>query len=97
MIVGKNYGTTPHGHRHAYGQRLKNANIDARTIQVAMHHKSVVSHKVYTEPTIADVTASLNNSTASLDNGFVLPMQTEIDSWMNEETKQQNGYRYRRK
>lgn len=97
LIVGKNYGTTPHGHRHAYGQRLKNANIDARTKQVAMHHKSIKSHEVYTEPTIADVTASLNNATTSLNNGCLLPMQTEIDAWMNEEIKQQNKYRYRRK
>lgn len=97
LIVGKKYGTTPHGHRHAYGQRLKNANIDDRIKQVAMHHKSIESQKVYTEPTVADVTASLNNATASLDNGYVLPMQTEIDAWMNEETKQQNRYRYRRK
>ena len=62
-----------------------------------MHHKSINSQKVYTEPSVADVTASLNNATASLDNGCVLPMQTEIDEWMNEETKQQNRYRYRRK
>lgn len=97
LIVGKKYGTTPHGHRHAYGQRLKNANIDDRIRQVAMHHKSIESQKVYTEPTVADVTASLNNATASLDNGCLIPMQTEIDAWMNEETKQQNIYRYRRK
>lgn len=97
LIVGKKYGTTPHGHRHAYGQRLKNANIDALIKQVAMHHKSIESHKVYTEPTVADVTASLNNATVSLDNGCVIPMQNEIDEWMNEETKQRNKYRYRRK
>jgi len=97
LTVGKKDGTTPHGHRHAYGQRLKNAEISERIIQSAMHHKSIESQKVYTEPTVADVTASLNNATASLDNGCVLPMQTEIDEWMNEETKQQNRYRYRRK
>ena len=45
-----------------------------------MHHKSIESQKVYTEPTVADVTALLNNATASLDNGCVLPMQTEIDA-----------------
>ena len=97
MIVGKNYGTTPHGHRHAYGQRLKNANIEDRIKQVAMHHKSIESQKVYTEPTVADVTASLNKATESLDNNYILPMQTEIDAWMNEEMKQQKRYRYRRK
>lgn len=30
LTVGKKDGTTPHGHRHAYGQRLKNANIPDR-------------------------------------------------------------------
>lgn len=93
LTVGKKDGTTPHGHRHAYGQRLKNANIHDRIKQIAMHHKSIESQKVYTEPTVSDVTVSLNNATASLDNGCVLPMQTEIDAWMNEETKQQNRYR----
>lgn len=96
LTVGKNFGTTPHGHRHAYGQRLKNANIDDRIKQVAMHHKSIESQKVYTEPTVSDVTASLNKATASLDNGFVLPIKTEIDAWMNEETKHQNRCQYRR-
>lgn len=93
LLFGKKYGTTPHGHRHAYGQRLKKANISNRNIQITMHHKSMMSQEVYTEPTVAEVTASLNNATASLDNGCVLPMQSEIDAWMNEETKQQNRYR----
>lgn len=97
LTVGKEFGTTPHGHRHAYGQRLENAHIDPHIIQVAMHHKSIESQKVYTDPTVAVVTTSLNKATTSLDNGLVLPMQTEIDAWMNEETKQQNKYRYRGK
>ena len=97
LTVGKKDGTTPHGHRHAYGQRLKNAKLSRLIIQICMHHKSEKSQDVYTEPTVADVTTSLNNTTASLDNGCVLPMKTEIDAWMNEETKQQNRYRYRRK
>ncbi|HYE68267.1 MAG TPA: gamma-mobile-trio recombinase GmtY [Anaerovoracaceae bacterium] len=97
LTVGKKYGTTPHGHRHAFGQRLKNANIDDRIKQIAMHHKSPESQKVYTEPTISDVTASLNEATATLDNGFVLPMQTEIEAWMDDEKKQMNRYLYRRK
>lgn len=96
LSVGKKEGTTPHGHRHAYGQRLKDNNMSDRIIQVAMHHKSILSHKVYTEPSVSDVTATLNNATLSLDSGYVLPMQTEIDAWMNEETKQQNKYKNRR-
>lgn len=97
LIIEKREGTTPHGHRHAYGQKLKKANVDARIIQISMHHKSIESHKVYTEPTVSEVTAFLNNATASLDNSYILPMKTEIDVWMNEETKQKNRYRYRRK
>ena len=104
LTVEKNYGTTPHGHRHAYGQRLKNAlnNVekeekekekDRHIIQISMHHKSDKSQNVYTEPKIETVTTILNNATASLDNGLVLPMQTEMDEWMNEDTKQQNKYR----
>ena len=93
LTVGKEDGTTPHGHRHAYGQRLKNAKVSSHIIQRSMHHKSEKSQGVYKEPTVAEVTATLNNATASLDNGLVLPIQTEIDEWMNEDTKQQNKYR----
>lgn len=87
LTTAKKLGTTPHGHRHAYGQRLKNANIDDRIKQVAMHHKSIESQKVYTEPTISDVTASLTKATDSLNNNLMLPMKAEIDAWINEEIK----------
>ncbi|MBK5246739.1 MAG: site-specific integrase [Peptostreptococcaceae bacterium] len=97
LVVGKKYGTTPHGHRHAYGQRLKNAGIDDRINQVAMHHKSIESQKVYTEPTVADVTAKLNSATASLEDGFKLPMKTEIDAWFGEEKQLQRRYMTGRK
>ena len=33
LTVGKALGTTPHGHRHAYGRRLKNADIDKALIR----------------------------------------------------------------
>jgi len=32
LTVSKSLGTTPHGHRHAYGRRLKNAGIDKMLI-----------------------------------------------------------------
>ena len=97
LTIGKEFGTTPHGHRHAYGQRLEKAHIAPHIIKVAMHHKSIESQKVYTDPTVAAVTASLNKTITSLDNGLVLPIQTEIDAWMNEEIKQRNKYQHRRK
>ena len=52
-------GTTPHGHRHAYGQYLRQAKLDRKVIQVALHHKSVLSQDVYTEANVAEVAAAL--------------------------------------
>lgn len=46
----KALGTTPHGHRHAYGQRLSDLKLDAIFLQRALHHKSLESQAVYTEP-----------------------------------------------
>ena len=52
-------GTTPHGHRHAYGQYLRQAKLDRKVIQVALHHKSVLSQDVYTQANAAEVAAAL--------------------------------------
>jgi integrase len=53
LLPRKNLGTTPHGHRHAYGQRLQDAAdrglLSQKTIQLCLHHNSVLSQKVYTE------------------------------------------------
>lgn len=46
----KSCGTTEHGHRHAYGYRAKSFGLDAVSMQKAMHHKSALSHLVYTQP-----------------------------------------------
>jgi len=51
LRVGKALGTTPHGHRHAYGRRLKNAGIDKLLIRRFMHHASLESQEVYTQAT----------------------------------------------
>lgn len=69
-------GTTPHGHRHAYGQRLSAAKhsglIDEKTVQLCLHHRSVVSQHVYTQTSIADVTSILERASASIFNNDVL-------------------------
>jgi hypothetical protein len=53
LVPRKADGTTPHGHRHGYGQRLQDAAdkglLDDKTIQLCMHHNSPLSQKVYTE------------------------------------------------
>lgn len=50
LVAAKPMGTTPHGHRHAYGQRLVEFDIDAIYRKKALHHRSLESQGVYTEP-----------------------------------------------
>ncbi|MGU1101188.1 gamma-mobile-trio recombinase GmtY [Pseudomonas aeruginosa] len=50
LLVSKLMGNTPHGHRHAYGQRLARDGASPLLIMFAMHHTSIESSKVYTEP-----------------------------------------------
>lgn len=50
LLPAKALGTSPHGHRHAYGQRLEELRLDAKFLMKALHHKSLESQIVYTEP-----------------------------------------------
>lgn len=50
LVPGKMLGTTPHGHRHAYGRRLARWGVSPETIMRSMHHKSMESQLVYTRP-----------------------------------------------
>ena len=52
-------GTTPHGHRHSYGQRLAADGATDLTIKSAMHHSSIESSGVYTQPKSTQVRATL--------------------------------------
>ena len=54
LIVGKHIGTTPHGHRHAYGRRLKGAGFDQLLIRKLMHHSAIESQEVYTKSSIQE-------------------------------------------
>lgn len=49
LTVSKAQGTTPHGHRHAYGRRLRNGGVDRTLIRRFMHHASMESQEVYTQ------------------------------------------------
>ncbi|SDP19516.1 Phage integrase family protein [Pseudomonas arsenicoxydans] len=62
----KDLGTSPHGHRHAYGQRLEKGGLSTKEIQVAMHHVSPLSQKVYTQPSAADVREAIEVATLKL-------------------------------
>ena len=55
----KLHGTTPHGHRHAYGQRLARGGAEPLIIKNAMHHTSIASSQTYTQPTTTQMRESL--------------------------------------
>jgi len=59
LTVSKTLGTTPHGHRHAYGRRLLNAGIDKQLIRRFMHHASLESQEIYTQASSREAMAEL--------------------------------------
>lgn len=62
----KEFGTTPHGHRHAFGQALVNAGVDQKVVQHALHHKSIESQTPYTLPTAEQVANTLKEAESRL-------------------------------
>lgn len=66
LVPAKHLGTTPHGHRHAYGAALARAGLKARAIQRAMHHRSMASQAVYTLPPTAEIARALSAASARL-------------------------------
>jgi len=76
LVPTKALGTTPHGHRHAYGQRLSDLQIDAIFLKTALHHKSLESQTVYTEPDRVKLNRAIAAAQARLEkaeDGAVLP------------------------
>lgn len=69
LIPSKPNGTTPHGHRHAAGQRLREAGIPPLVIKKVLHHKSLESQIVYTEPSLSEVSTLLDKATDSIERG----------------------------
>jgi len=59
LRVGKTLGTTPHGHRHAYGRRLSHAGVDKSLIRRFMHHASLESQAVYTQASLQEALTAL--------------------------------------
>ncbi|WP_092757051.1 gamma-mobile-trio recombinase GmtY [Rhodoferax sp. OV413] len=70
----KALGTSPHGHRHAYGQALADAGIDPIYRKKALHHKSLESQVVYTEPDRAKLMRALEAAAEREKAGAVLPL-----------------------
>lgn len=66
LSVSKALGTTPHGHRHSYGRRLKNAGVDKMLIRRFMHHASIESQEVYTQATTKEAISALEEAAIRL-------------------------------
>ena len=66
LTVAKARGTTPHGHRYAYAQRLKNAGVGEKFIQRFLHHSSSESQKPYTEPTMSEMVRAIQDGAQRL-------------------------------
>lgn len=70
LVQARHLGTSPHGSRHAYGQRTVNMELNPIVIQKAFHHKSIESQLKYTEPTLETVTEIMNERTHTLNEGI---------------------------
>jgi integrase len=76
LVPAKALGTTPHGHRHAYGQRLSDLQLDAIFLKKALHHKSLESQTVYTEPDRVKLNRAIDAALAraeKAEDGAALP------------------------
>jgi integrase len=62
LSVERRLGTTPHGHRHAYGRRLSKAGLDPAVIKKCMHHSSEKSQEIYTGRTANEVFEALESA-----------------------------------
>lgn len=66
LMYNKVHGTTPHGHRHAYGQRLAAAGATPIQIKTALHHASISSSETYTQPSSQDIRNGLQEIESKL-------------------------------
>lgn len=80
LIVAKMEGTTEHGHRHAYGQRVK-ATKDPLIIKAALHHRSLESQLVYTDSHVAEVTQKLEEASSLLESGHTILSPCDITAY----------------
>lgn len=79
LTVAKALGTSPHGHRHAYGQALADAEIDPILRKKALHHKSLESQVIYTEPDRDRLMRALDAAAERERAGTRLPQPDFLD------------------
>lgn len=81
LEYGKSHGTTPHGHRHSYAQRLRRAEVDALNVMKFMHHRSIDSQDPYTQPTTAESLSALRSGSQRMKetaSGIVVPEHLDL-------------------
>lgn len=66
LAPNKAEGLDPHGHRHNYGRRLTDANVDPLIRKKCLHHKNVQSQLVYTHQSSAKVSQALSSASQQL-------------------------------
>lgn len=66
LSVGKALGTTPHGHRHAYGRRLHRAGVDKAFIRRFLHHASLESQETYIQASTQEAQVALESAALRL-------------------------------
>jgi len=59
---GKEFGTTPHAHRHSYVYDLRKAGLSKKVIQVATHHRSIESQEAYGNMTMFEVSQEVRKA-----------------------------------
>jgi integrase len=73
LKVSKALGTTPHGHRHAYGRRLRKAGVDKALVRRFMHHASMESQEVYTQASTREAVTALKAAAQRLRDLYPTP------------------------
>ena len=70
LTVSKAEGTTSHGHRHSYSQRLKRAKVSTKTIQRCRHDISTESQEAYLQPYSYEVVEELTEALQRLQDKY---------------------------
>lgn len=68
LITLKSSGLSPHGHRHAYAQRLKRAGIGREFVQRFLNHLSPESQDIYTKAGTREANKAIAEALRRLNN-----------------------------
>ena len=84
LDVRKQLGTTPHGHRHSYGQRIEQAVqkgfLTEKVFMRVFHHNSLTSQRSYSQQEFSQISRLLTIADAELLAQSLLPaaMKTQF-------------------